>query len=398
MNGATAATAAPRWSGRPALALVRGSNDVASAVAVRLAQAGYAALLLESPAPAVTRRGQAFADAAFDGAAWIEDVLCRRVDDGAAWARGDAQGIALTIQALGQVLAQVVPEVLVDARMRKRATPEDQRGLAPLVIGLGPHFVAGGNCDIAVETAWGEDLGRVIEQGPASVLAGEPKPIGGYGRERYVYAPVAGTFHTELRIGDAVSAGQMVARIDDTPVAAPKTGILRGLVHDGVAVGAKAKCVEAVPHGAKVTGIGERPAQIAEGIIAAMRGRLGLLPLGRAAVTGVLCSAQAGELPLFARTLGLDLREFTAMARVCLPRGRRRRAGGQDRVPPRHPTGPPPGPLPCSTPAPLTCSVHRPSGSLRIAPPIWRKPRPFGSPGPWSRPQSGAAPSGRHWV
>jgi xanthine dehydrogenase accessory factor len=42
--------------------------------------------------------------------------------------------------------------VLVDARMRRREVPEEQRGIAPLTIGLGPNFVAGGNVDIAIET------------------------------------------------------------------------------------------------------------------------------------------------------------------------------------------------------------------------------------------------------
>jgi hypothetical protein len=38
---------------------------------------------------------------------------------------------------------------VIDARMRKRAVPEGQRGLAPLTIGLGPNFIAGENVDVA---------------------------------------------------------------------------------------------------------------------------------------------------------------------------------------------------------------------------------------------------------
>lgn len=44
-------------------ALVHGANDIASAVALALARAGFAILLVESPLPAVTRRSQSFADA-----------------------------------------------------------------------------------------------------------------------------------------------------------------------------------------------------------------------------------------------------------------------------------------------------------------------------------------------
>jgi hypothetical protein len=37
--------------------------------------------------------------------------------------------------------------------------------------------------------------------------AREPREIGGHGRDRYVYAPLDGVFHTKARIGDAVRQG-----------------------------------------------------------------------------------------------------------------------------------------------------------------------------------------------
>lgn len=256
------------------LALVCGANDVASAAALALAREAWTVLLVEAPAPAVTRRGQSFADAAFDGTATLEGMTVRRIDDPVAWSRDARSGtIALTVRSLEDFAAACEPAVWIDARMRKRARPEDQRGLAPLVIGLGPNFVAGGNVDLAVETAWGDALGKVIEAGPTSLFAGEPKPIGGYGRERYVYAPAAGVFRTAFRIGQTVAEGEVVARIDDLPVVAPKPGILRGLVRDGVRVAQGTKSVEVVPEGAKVFGVGERPAAIASGVCAALRRR-----------------------------------------------------------------------------------------------------------------------------
>ena len=47
--------------------LVRGVNDVASAVAHRLFSAGHAVALHDVAAPTTSRRGMAFADAMFDG-------------------------------------------------------------------------------------------------------------------------------------------------------------------------------------------------------------------------------------------------------------------------------------------------------------------------------------------
>lgn len=266
----------------PLLALVRGVNDVASAVALALANAGWATLMVASLAPSVSRRGQSFADAAFDGAATLEGVTAHRIDDPLAWKEQARAGeIALTLQPLDAFAASLEPAVWIDARMRKRAMPEDQRGRAPLVIGLGPNFVAGVakhcNVDLAIETAWGDALGKVIESGPTSAFAGEPKPIGGYGRERYVYAPLAGVFHTTHRIGQTVAEGEIVAQIDALPIPAPKPGILRGLTHDGVGIAQGTKCVEVVPEGTQVFGVGARPAAIANGVIAALR-RMGLLP------------------------------------------------------------------------------------------------------------------------
>lgn len=260
------------------IALVRGVNDVASAAALELARHGLAVLMVEAPAPAVSRRGQSFADAAFDGAATLEGVTAQLTHAPLSWAeRAQPGNIVLCLQTLDDFVAALAPAVWIDARMRKRAIPEDQRGRAPLVIGLGPNFVASGNVDLAIETAYGDSLGAVIETGPTSAFAGEPKPVGGYGRERYVYAPVAGVFHTTYRIAQAVAEGEIVAHIDDQPIAAPKPGILRGLTHDGVRVAQGTKCVEVVPAGAQVTGVGARPGTIAKGVIAALRLR-GLLP------------------------------------------------------------------------------------------------------------------------
>lgn len=104
-------------------------------------------------------------------------------------------------------------------------------------------------------------------------MSGEPREVDGHARDRYVYAPVGGTFHTSLQIGDHVLQGQDVAQIDTTLLLAPIAGVLRGLTHDGVPVTAKTKVIEVDPHrqGGQVSGIGERPARIAEGVFTAIQ-------------------------------------------------------------------------------------------------------------------------------
>ena len=178
----------------------------------------------------------AFVDAVFDGATSLVGVHACRIDVPDYLAEQTAGRLFLPIVTVPFEVALIAApwSVLVDARMRKRTTPECQQGLARLTIGLGPGFVATETVDIAIETAWGDRLGAIITAGPTSVLAGEPKPIDGVGRERVVYAPSDGIWHTRRSIGDAIDKGQLVGWQGETPVFAPLTGILCGVTRNDV--------------------------------------------------------------------------------------------------------------------------------------------------------------------
>ena len=248
-------------------ALVLGASDMGSAVAHALHGAGWAVAIWDVPAPAHPRRGMALADALWDGEALLAGVTARRADDAGALAtllEARAE-VAVTALPLEAVRATRPFAVLVDALMRKRATPPDRRGLAPLSIGLGVGFAPGVNCDLAIETSW-EALGRVVETGATLPLRGEPRAIAGVGRERAVYAPEAGTLRTVQRIGGRVEAGEVVAELGPHRLRAPLAGCLRGLMRDGVAVAAGAKVLEVDPRGDPTLcfGLGERPRRVAE--------------------------------------------------------------------------------------------------------------------------------------
>ncbi len=254
--------------------LVRGVGDVGSAVAVLLFRAGYAVALHDEPAPATSRRGMAFTDAVFDGAATLDGLTAQRVETAAELRHALDAGevVPVAVGLLSEVFESAAWSALIDARMRKRAVPEKQRGIAPLTIGLGPNFIAGETVDLLIETSWGDRLGAVIETGPTQPLAGEPRAIGGVARARFVYAPVAGCFETSAQIGDRVAENEVVATIGVVALTAPLAGIIRGLTRSGVRVTAGAKVIEVDPRGNSVAafGLGERPRRIAEGVLRAL--------------------------------------------------------------------------------------------------------------------------------
>ncbi|HSO07157.1 MAG TPA: hypothetical protein VLW45_07950 [Pelomicrobium sp.] len=259
-------------SGTGGLMLVRGVGDVASAIAHRWFGLGRAVAIACEAQPALPRRAMAFVDAVFDGSAALEGVRAERVgsllDARALLSHRAAVPVwPAPSLSLAELCAGLSPAVLVDARLRKRDAPERLRGLAPLTIGLGPGFVAGEHADLAVETSW-DDLGRILRAGATRALNGAPRAIAGLSRERVVYAPRAGILHAVRALGEVVAAGDVVATLDDAPVAAPVAGLLRGLTRDGVTVHAGAKIVEIDPRGETGAwrGIGERPRILAEAV------------------------------------------------------------------------------------------------------------------------------------
>lgn len=251
--------------------LVRGTGDIGSAVAHALALAGHVVVLHDEPHPPHPRRGMAFTDALFDGTATLESLLAKRAPAPADLPPMMACGHAVpaTDAPFDKTLRLVEPDVLVDARVRKHDAVEPLAGRAPFTVGLGPGFVAGEHADVVIETGWGGDLGRAIRKGAARDYGGEPRDLGGHGRERFVYAPAKGRFRTELAIGASVAEGQVVARIGTLAILAPFAGVLRGLTHDGaqVAVGTKVVEVDARADPRAAFGIGERPRRIAAGLL-----------------------------------------------------------------------------------------------------------------------------------
>lgn len=234
----------PHWE--DTLVLIKGAGDLATGVALRLARGGFPVVMTELPAPLTVRRGAALAQAVFDGLATVEGITAQRAMPDQVVEVLAAGRIPVLIDPAAQARAALQPTVLVDAILAKRNTGT-ARDHAPLVIGLGPGFVAGEECHAVIETHRGHDLGRVIWRGAAEPDTGQPGTLPGVAphQSRVLRAPCAGRVRPQAAIGDAVDAGAVIAIVqgeDATrPLVAPFAGVLRGLIHPSVTVPAGMK-------------------------------------------------------------------------------------------------------------------------------------------------------------
>ena len=255
------------------IAIIQGSGDVGSAVAHQLTLEGFQAIIVDDIAPAHARRGMSFVDAFYEDTALLSGVRAHYTDD---ISFTGAQEVLVSSCDVAKLLTQLSVDLVIDARMRKRMLPELPAWKAQhqaLLIGLGPGFEVGNNCDLAIETAWGGSLGESVRSS-TKALAGHPKPIEGYTRERIVYAPQAGQWNTQFNVGDVVKAGEILGDIEAQIITAPLSGRLRGISHGNAQVSKAQKIIEIDPsHLEQIYGIGERPMKIAQGIIKALHTR-----------------------------------------------------------------------------------------------------------------------------
>ncbi|MBD5560567.1 MAG: EF2563 family selenium-dependent molybdenum hydroxylase system protein [Clostridia bacterium] len=216
--------------------LIRGAGDLATGVAWELFQRGHDVLMTEVAEPLAVRRLVSFSRAVYEGSAetdGVHAVLARSLDE-ALSALGRRE-IPVMVDKQAAVRESFGPDVLVDGIMAKHNLGT-RRTDAPLVIALGPGFTAGEDCDVVIETQRGETLGMPIWSGSALPNTGVPGNIGGCTTERLLRSAGTGRMEPLVSIGDPVEKGQVVARTGGEPVRAQISGVVRGLLQEGVRV------------------------------------------------------------------------------------------------------------------------------------------------------------------
>ncbi len=235
-----------RWP----LAVVLGTNEIASAVAIPLTRDGYSVVMCHDPFPPVIRRAMSFHDALFDDPAEVDGVVGERADCllEIAAVVSKRERVAVTPLSLTDLLAMRRADVLVDARMQKHRFTPDFRWLAGTTVGLGPKFVVGVNCDIAIETRPIRN-GAVIDNGSTEEPDGVSRKLGGVGAQRFVYTQRSGIWRTPIDIGMWIPKGFVVGRHDGVGVHAPLDGFVRGVARDGTFAPEGVKLLEMDPRG-----------------------------------------------------------------------------------------------------------------------------------------------------
>lgn len=249
--------------------IIRGGGDLATGIAHRLYKSGFKVIILEVEKPLAIRRKVSFCEVVYSGEITIEGVkgvFARNLDE--IYEALESSHIPVYIDPEGEIISKINPLAVVDSIMAKKnlGTTKD---LAPITIGVGPGFEAGVDVDLVVETKRGHFLGKTIYSGRAEEDTGIPGDIMGYNEERIVRAVDSGVVEHFSSIGDKVSAGDLICKTGEGEVIAKISGILRGLIKEGLHVEKGLKIGDIDPRGMEeyVYTISEKARAIGGGVL-----------------------------------------------------------------------------------------------------------------------------------
>ena len=216
--------------------LIKGAGDLATGIAVRLYNSGHQILMTEIPEPMTVRRYVAFSRSVYEKESSVEGVQSILVSNySEAKAVIENGQVAVIVDPDAKIRYEYEPDVIIDAILAKYNTGTKIDD-APFVVGVGPGFTAGEDCHCIIETKRGHTLATVIWRGSAIPNTGVPGNVGGYTLERLIKASAEGVMKPVAKISDQVKEGDIVAYTGGEPVYALMTGVVRGMLQEGVQV------------------------------------------------------------------------------------------------------------------------------------------------------------------
>lgn len=252
--------------------VIRGGGDIATGIGHRLYRAGFKIIILDVEEPLAIRRRVSFCEAIYSGEIVVEGVravYCKNINDSMkALEEGD---LPVLVDELGQNINQIKPIAVIDSILAKRNLGTN-KCMAPITIGVGPGFEAGIDVDLIIESMRGHNLGRVIYEGTAADNTGIPGSILEFTQERIIRAVEDGCIIWSCQIGDMVRQGQIIGNISGFDIKAKISGVIRGLIKDGIYVNRGLKIGDIDPRGELInsTTISDKARAIGGGVLEAI--------------------------------------------------------------------------------------------------------------------------------
>ena len=137
---------------RKELCLIRGGGDLATGVIARLHHAGFPIVVTELAFPLAVRRSVTVGNVVYENPIQIENMRVHLCESEAEAILKSEEGIIAVL--VDEDIPKINASIIIDARLAKKnidTTISD----APIVLGLGPGFVAGLDCHFVIETKRG---------------------------------------------------------------------------------------------------------------------------------------------------------------------------------------------------------------------------------------------------
>lgn len=225
--------------------LVRGGGDIASGIIQKLFRSGFNVLVLECENPTFIRGKVSYGAAVYCGEVEIENSVSRCIGSLKKTPLTEIKKgiencfskkiIPVLIDSEIGILEHIKVLGVVDAILAKKNLGT-KKEMASITVGVGPGFTAGKDVDIAIETMRGHNLGKLIFSGSPLKNTGIPGKIGGESSLRVIYSQSSGKIEILKEIGTVVKPGEIICRIDMEEVAAPISGVVRGMITQGFQV------------------------------------------------------------------------------------------------------------------------------------------------------------------
>jgi xanthine dehydrogenase accessory factor len=213
------------------IVVIRGGDEVGSAIAHLLTRCHFRVCITEIASPLSLRRGVCYSEAVYETSKTIEEITAERtlVSLDSIYKVWRSNKIPVVVDPELAVKPLIKPDVLINALMIGRQTSTKIKD-APLVIGIGPGFIIGTDVHLVIDTNDGENLGKVLIEGEA-----ENKPAdedSNHLSNIILKSEYSVVFTTERNIGDIVIQGDIIGKFNDTQLSAPAGGVIRGLLRN----------------------------------------------------------------------------------------------------------------------------------------------------------------------